>query len=377
MLGARPLRAVRAPGSGAVVPGPRWASRGGVTRQAKPCYGFLSPELGSRQGSPLDLPVSLEGPGPPPLPSSCLVVLCLNLRLPELGRCFWPGQLEQVPDPGSPGQHKPLSEEGNAQELRVDHCASVSCTVWGRVGGRRQPLRAPLWAGGWGLPGDCLCPRLVPLEAWRWGPGTRRAGWTLCCSSSGLGKARSQEVVCPARRVTLGGAPSPSPPAPACFRRLPAEGCRALGAVRPLHEPVCRRKPLLPSASLEKAGWPRGGPLGGLSGASGVGCGYGLRGAGRPRGAHSQVRRDGWCHLGCGAGRGGPSSGQAEGVDVREGGFVHGALTAWGAPCPSLGPPCPAAGRGLLPCREQERLRGERLPEEGLGILMGPQVVFS
>lgn len=58
-----------------------------------------------------------------PLPSSRLLVVCLNLRLPELGRCFWLRQLEQVPDTGSPSQHKPLSSEGNAQDLQIDHRA--------------------------------------------------------------------------------------------------------------------------------------------------------------------------------------------------------------------------------------------------------------
>lgn len=59
-----------------------------------------------------------------PLPSSRLLVVCLNLRLPELGRCFWLRQLEQVPDTGSPSQHKPLSSEGNAQDLQIDHRAA-------------------------------------------------------------------------------------------------------------------------------------------------------------------------------------------------------------------------------------------------------------
>lgn len=52
---------------------------GSVTRQAKPRYGFLSPALGSRQGSLLEevTGFSQEGLGPPPpfLPCSSLFEL--------------------------------------------------------------------------------------------------------------------------------------------------------------------------------------------------------------------------------------------------------------------------------------------------------------
>lgn len=172
-----------------------------------------------------------EGLGLLPLPSSRLVVVCLNSRLPKLGRCFWLGQLERVPDTGSPGQHKPPSEEGNAQALQIDRCAACVLPGRGQAGSRQQPLRTgPRGQAALGSRVDCPSPQSLQLEAWRWRLGTLRAGWTLCCSSSGLGKPKVTGGRVPSSACSAGGGALPHAAGARLFSTVPSGGLQGGGS---------------------------------------------------------------------------------------------------------------------------------------------------
>lgn len=121
----------------------------------------------------VELPGYFKNASSRSLPSSQFVVVCLNLRLPEPGRCFQPARL---PDIGAVST--PLCEEGSTQDSPANgqaprHASGAvghqACEVPGRPSSRdyrpsfflvTQPSpRSPgtshpvLPAGHWGLPG--------------------------------------------------------------------------------------------------------------------------------------------------------------------------------------------------------------------------------
>lgn len=164
MLGARHLRH----GVGTRV----WSRRargalgiaGKCHSPSKAVLSFPFSQTGHRQGSPMEEFTSLfqEGLGLLPLPSSRLVVVCLNLRLPELGRCFWLGHSwSRSLTLGAPAAQAPFRGRKRPRPANRSLCGLRP--AWQGIG--REPAAAsadgPLPSGASGLPGGLSEPTVI------------------------------------------------------------------------------------------------------------------------------------------------------------------------------------------------------------------------